>query len=116
MLYHVKKLAEVNIQAECYHQLRLLGIKTCLEYKTRTADGQGCQFDMVVLKELEYNQYEIIAIVEFKNHKKEYDFIEAMKTKQYYKYSSFGIPLIYCRRREELQSTVDKIVQLINNN
>jgi hypothetical protein len=113
MLFISKKMTEANIQAECYHQLRLLGIKSCLEYKTHTKDGKECRFDMVVLKEIN-DQYHIIAIVEFKNNRKEYDYIISGH-KQYAKYSSFDIPLIYCRRREGIPETVDKIVQLINN-
>ena len=107
-------MPEANIEAECYHQLRLLGIKSYLQYRTYTKEGETCIFDMIILKETDNKAYEIIAIVEFKNHSKHYDYKNTSATRQYKKYSSFNLPLIYCHRREEIQETVDKIVQLYN--
>lgn len=62
MLYKYQRLSEVNIQAECYHRLRLLNIPCVLEYKATNSNERNCRLDMIILKE-----DSIIAIVEFKN-------------------------------------------------
>ena len=70
---------------------------------------------MIILKEIKEKEYEIIAIKKKKNHRKQYDYKNTSISSQYRRYSSFGIPLIYCYRREQLQETVDKIVKLYND-
>ncbi len=95
------RLPEANIQAECYHRLRQLGIKSCLEYK-----HDHCRFDMVVLKGTE-----IIAIVEFKN-RKDRNAVVNKNSRQYLRYSKYGVPVIYCMHRLEIDKTVEAIKSL----
>jgi len=94
------RISEANIQAECYHKLKLLGIRTYLEYGC-----ENCRFDMVVL-----NGSKIIAIVEFKNGRAGKPINQ--NTRQYKKYHSFGLPVIYCKSVTEIEETIKKIQAL----
>ena len=100
MLFKETKISEAQIQAECYRRLRNLGIEVYLEYKHR-----NCRFDLVVVE-----NGEIVVIVEIKNHQRHYDPARTFKTKQFKKYSSLGIPLVYCLSWDELEKTISQIL------
>lgn len=84
------RIAEANIQAEAYHQLKLLNIPCYLEYKV-----DNCRFDMVLVSK---DRFHILAIIEFKSHgeKRLKRNPGITKGKQYNKYMQYGLPLLHC--------------------
>ena len=108
MRFTYDRISEANIQAECYHRLRGIGIPCYLEYKV-----DNCRFDMVILNK---SKDCIIGIVEFKSRKSARSNEKIMKTKQYQKYAKYGLPLIYCCCWAEIGCTIDIIVELSTKN
>ena len=103
------RISEANIQAEIYHRLKVCGIPCYLEYKV-----DKCRFDIVILKEHE-EVTEIIAIVEVKS--KLGDNINKINYngRQFKKYSSYGLPLLYCTNMSCVYKTVGKILRIYNS-
>lgn len=102
-----RKAAEANIQAELYHRLKLIGIKSYLEYQHKEPGNRGCRFDLVILKQFE-DYPEIIAIVEVKNRAHPERGINT-NSRQYKKYSAIGLPLIYCLSMDQIEQTIEEI-------
>lgn len=96
-----KRISEANIQAECYHRLRNLGINCYLEYKL-----QHCRLDMVIV----VNENTIACIVEFKSRTKD---LTLRKGKQYTKYKALGFPLLYCHHMDEIDATITLIQHIL---
>jgi hypothetical protein len=92
-----KGISEANIQAELYHQCKLRGIKIYLEYR-----HEGCVFDAVIVRD-----FEIVAIVECKSYNS--SDVPNLTTKQYARYSSFGVPLFYIVNFKQVVPTLDQI-------
>lgn len=99
------RIAEVNIQAECYHQLKLIGIECYLGYKY-----EHCIFDMVIPD----SDSNVMAIVEFKS-RKEANKDKVYMTKQLFKYAQYGIPVLYCNHLSQVPDTVSTIIKLIKD-
>jgi len=94
------RISEGTIQAECYHRLRLLDIESHMEHR-----HENCRFDLVIVKD-----GNILAIIEFKNYARDYSHRKRLRnSKQFQKYSSYGVPVIYCRKMEEVDQTIEKI-------
>lgn len=108
MLFTPKsRIAEANIQAEVYHQLKLLNIPCYLEYKV-----DNCRFDIVLLSKDLKN---IIAIIEIKSHseKRVNSKKGILKTgKQYQKYNQYGLPLLYCTTMNTVPELIDSCKKL----
>ena len=95
-----KRISEANIQAEVYYRLKRLGINCYLEYK-----HEHCRFDMVIV-----NDDDIIAIIEFKSRIKKIGIINT-QSRQYNRYLSYGLPIIYCTCMDEVDKTVIAILK-----
>lgn len=92
-----KRLPEANIQAEIYRRCKELDIECYLEYK-----HEHCRFDIVIVRdEL------IIGIIEVKNSVRTKI---NKRTRQYKKYSSYGVPLHYCLGQNYVDSTINQII------
>jgi len=98
------RVSEANIQAECYHQLKLRGIDSYLEFK-----HDHCIFDMIIYDK----KNDIIAIVEFKS-RKEVNKDKVYMTKQIFRYSQYGVPVLFCNHLSQVADTVDTIQKLLN--
>ena len=103
----IKKYSEATIQAELYHRLRLLNIDCILEYPHLAPDNRMARLDCVIVKDRQ-----IVAIVEIKRRTKGYDY---QNTRQFKKYSSFGVPLIYCFGYHQIDETIKKIQEILLN-
>ena len=103
MEFKPKKVSEATCVAECYYRLRLKNIPCALEYKK-----DNCRFDMVILNQ---KRNVIIAIVEFKNKRKK----EIKKSKQYYKYLNYNLPLLYYTKLGQMDDLVKKITVIYKN-
>lgn len=97
------RVAESNITAECYHQLRLIGITPYLEYKF-----EKCRFNMVI-----HEDSKILIIIEFRSRSEKYKDKNRL-TKQFYKYAQYGIPVLYCKHPSQIPATIEQIVQLLD--
>jgi len=95
-------LTGADLQAECYYRLKLLSIESYLEYRHK-----NCRFDMIIPK-----GNKIIAIIEFKAYRRSHSNLRSGNTKQFKKYSSYGIPVIYCKGKDEIDQTINQIKQL----
>lgn len=90
-----------TVQCEVYRQLTNLGIQVEAEYK-----ALKCRFDLVVVKD-----GEIVAIIETKKA-----YVKPgppRKGRQFQKYASFGIPLIYTLGLEQVADTIEEVKKLI---
>ena len=97
------RISEANIQAELYNRLRLLGIKCYLEYA-----HENFRFDMVIL-----NKDDIIGIVEIKSRTRNIGIVNK-NTRQYRKYHSYGLPVIYCTNMSEINKSIERIKALFH--
>lgn len=89
------KISEATIQGELYHKLRKEGITCYLEYKY-----EDCRFDCVII--VGSKVYMIIECKSYKRDSKK----PITNTKQYKKYSKYGIPVLYCVRWTDISKTV----------
>jgi len=103
-IFDENKISEANIQAELYHELRLLNIPAYLQYRI-----DDCVFDMIILDKKKEN---IIAIVEVKSWSKNGK--PKINGKQYEKYIAYGLPLIYCGGFEYIPTTISAIINIYN--
>ena len=94
-----KRLPEANIQAEIYHQCRLLGINCILEYKVPRS-----RFDICIIKD-----DKIVLIIETKSHKINHQTLVPPINKQMKKYQWWKVPILYCGHMEQVQEVIDKI-------
>jgi len=115
MVFENNNLSEANIQAECYYRLRLLKIPCCLEYiiKNPKTKNKYYRLDIAILKKVN-KQFHIIAIVEIKNRTYPENGINK-NTRQYRRYSSLGLPLIYCLNSIQIDKTIKKIRKVYDN-
>lgn len=91
-----------TVQCEVYRQLANLGIQTEAEYKT-----SGCRFDLVVIQD-----GKVVAIIETKKA-----YVKPgppREGRQFKKYSSFGIPLIYTLGLGQVPDTIEQVKKIIN--
>lgn len=95
-----KFASATTVQCEVYRQLSNLGIEVLAEYKS-----YGSRFDLVVIKD-----GKIVAIIETKKYAKP----GPNRGKQYEKYKSYGIPLIYTRGMEQVADTIQEVKKLLN--
>jgi hypothetical protein len=95
---------EATIQAEIYRQLMDRGIRSVLEFRI-----DDCRFDIAVVNPDNH----LVAIIECKNYRTEgKDF--NTNTKQYGKYSKYGVPVIGCVRQDDIAGVVLRISNLLN--
>jgi hypothetical protein len=96
---------EAYIQFELYRLLVNNGFQVYPEYKCSTGQGnKHCRFDLVL-----HSEGEIYLIIEIKRSIKSQQ--EYIGTKQYTKYSAFGIPLVYVNRSHDLS----RVVEVLSN-
>lgn len=91
-----------TVQCEVYRQLSNLGIQVEAEYKFN-----GCRFDLIVVK-----AGKIVAIIETKK-----TYVKPgppREGRQFKKYASFGIPLIYTIGLEQVANTIEEVKKLLN--
>lgn len=96
-----KRHSEFEIQALLFSALQLLGYDVRGEVKS-----SPCRFDLVI-----FRNKEAICIIEVKKWIKKKT---PSKTKQYDRYMSYGLPLVYCGHIEDIQETVRKVQELIS--
>jgi hypothetical protein len=94
--------SEFEIQAELYGLLRNMKLDVRGELHQKP-----CRFDLVV-----FDGKKAVCIIEVKKWvlKK-----EPTKTKQFKKYSNYGLPVIYCVNMEDVPNTLDRVKQVIMN-
>ena len=100
-----KKITEANIQAEFYHQCRLLKIPCYLEFKFGNS-----RFDAVIYRP---KTYEILIIIEVKNYikpKKEYN------TLQFYKYKKYNLPIIVINNVDSIKESILQVLRILWKN
>jgi len=101
------RLHESNIQAEAYRQLRNNNIKCCLEYRIYCPEFNcNIQADIVIIKDSL-----ILAIIECKSRKR--NKTPNTKGRQYLKYQSLNIPVVYCMDFNEAVNIMDIIKDYI---
>jgi|SRR5581483_1088575 len=98
----LKRLPEVNIQAEIYHQCKLLNIHCILELRLKTYRP-----DIIIFK-----NDQIIGIIEVKNHVRDYS--NRPESKQAIKYKSLGYPFYLCKNLNDIPQTMKIIQDWIN--
>lgn len=102
-----KRLPEANIQAELYRLLRNSNIKCCLEYRMLCKETDSfLRADIVTIK-----NNRITSIIECKS--RDNNFNVNTSGKQYYQYSTFGIPIFYCMNFKHVTRTVN-LVELLH--
>ena len=101
------RLHEANVQAEVYRQLRNNDIKCCLEYRIH-CPKYNCivRADIVIIRD-----GLITAIIECKSRKS--DKKPNYSGRQYKKYKSIGIPVIYCMDFKQAINILDEIQDFI---
>lgn len=104
-----RRLPEVNIQAELYHQCKLRGITCFLGYRVKRPGEHTCYFDAVILKD-----NRIACIVEVKSHLERYTVPRSRKTKQFRRYSSFGIPVLYLTRMDYMDLFFKQLTNILS--
>ena len=98
-----RRLPEANIQAEAYRQLRNNNIKCCLEYRIYIPDFNSyIRADIAIIKD-----DEVILLIECKSRKRNKS--PNKDGRQYKKYKSLGIPILYCMDFKEAQNILDDI-------
>ena len=101
-----KRIPEANVQAEIYRLLRNKGIKCCLEYRVEVPEyNNHLRADIAII-----NGDDIACLVEVKSRKNGKINKEG---RQYKKYISLGVPVIYCLSFKEVGHCVDEISKLI---
>lgn len=105
-----RRKSEANVQAELYRMLWNESTPCYLEYKVG-----NCRFDLVLLNRTESK---VLAIVEVKNHvyRGESEVRKPNITKQFQKYSAFGVPLIYCLGEEQVESVFIQLKKIYAEN
>jgi hypothetical protein len=97
---------EAMVQAELYSALQAKGIRCVLEYRI----NNHCRLDCAVAG----TDNQLVAIVECKNYRNiDKPFNES--TKQFAKYSSFGVPVIGCVRLTDIDGVVLRIQNLLGS-
>ncbi len=95
-----KRISEANIQAEFYRQCKTNNINVYLEYK-----HEECRFDAVI-----YEYDKIVLIVEIKSYKRKRK--PNYGTKQMQKYEKYNIPVLLIGRMEEINKTIQYILNV----
>lgn len=104
------RLSEATIQAEIYHQLKILGIVCYLEYPFNIiykGKARIVRADLVVVK-----NDNIVCVCEVKNHILYNS--PNKKTLQYHKYEILGIPFFYCMNVSQIGKCVSDIARIHN--
>lgn len=96
--YEIQEHREADIQARLLHRLYSLGIEAHLEYKIN-----GLRVDVVIIKDKD-----IICAIEVKDSTRP-AYEKLIRTPQYQKYLSLGIPFFYCFGYLEIQDTIKNI-------
>lgn len=94
----LKRYDEHNLSSEIYHQLKLLGIRSHLEYK-----HENSIFDLIVLDA----QDNIKFIVEVKNL--EHKVKGRTNTKQFAKYIQYNIPIVFVYKLSQIAEAIEYI-------
>lgn len=103
-----KRLHESNIQAEAYRQLRNNNIKCCLEYTIHCKEfNSKVRSDIVIIED-----GQIILIIECKSRVKKLE--PNFKGRQYQKYQSLSIPVIYCMNFTQAKNIADKVMPYLS--
>ena len=101
------RLHESNIQAEAYRQLRNNNVKCCLEYSIHCPEfNSNIRADIILIKD-----NKITAIIECKSRKRNKE--PNYKGRQYKKYQSLGLPIIYCMDFSDAINIMSKIKDYI---
>ena len=101
-----QRISSANVQAEFYHMCRNADINIRLEYR-----ADHCRFDLVV-----YNDnYDILAIIEAKNKSTKNAQINK-SGRQYKKYNSFGVPVVYLMNFADLEKKFNFVKKLFYEN
>ncbi len=105
-----KKLAEANVQAELYRQLKNNDIDCVLEYAVHVPLlNCGMRIDVIII-----SKGEIIAAIECKSRGA--DRTINRRGRQYRKYQTLGVPFFYCMNIDEIPKIVNYYVYLKNKN
>lgn len=102
-----KKYSEFEVQANLYAVLKF---SYKLDVRGEVAIGQGSgksRFDLVVFKDKK-----AVCIIEVKNQKREG---LNTNTKQYKKYSSFGLRLFYCLNMSFVKPLAEEVLEFYKN-
>ena len=97
-LVHKKYFNEAKVQAELYRRLTNLGIKVGIEYKI----GRS-RCDLIIIKD-----DKIKGVIEVKKKKRKYF---NKHTSQYHKYSLLTIPTIYCLGFNNIEPTINYVIE-----
>lgn len=113
MIKNNDKPTEFELQAVLYNNIKNIWIEVRWEFTDYSIWErfnykkwfQTCRFDILIFKD-----WISCAIIEVKRpwrKVKEY-------WRQYIKYKSYGMPLIYCNSFEDIEPTIDKIKNIIS--
>ena len=99
--FSLKKLPHADLQAEFYRFCCKEGVPVSLEYKY-----ENCRFDAVI-----HNKGFVVAIIEIKSYRSKKP--AKLNTKQFAKYSQYGIPVFYVVRMKDIIPTIKSIKQIL---
>jgi len=104
VINYPKRQSEFEVQSHLYEILKSMGLNVRGEVKF-----EHCLFDLVIYD----SENKPICIIEVKKRKEGYSIDRYKKTKQYAKYTQYGVPLIVCGNYNDIIPTIERITKLL---
>lgn len=101
------RTSEFEIQAELFQDLKQLGYDIHGEVPTswnRRTGTKGARFDLVI-----FRNKRAAVLIEVKSHLAGRSHKPTTQTKQYQRYSQYGLPVIYCTNLTQIEETIAKV-------